>query len=88
MNKDAIKIKAMAVSKLITDVTFCDCFDSPKCKRPTVYIRHKRRLESSYYHCVHVSSDGLMVNSNGHHPIELHDAMNEAVKVVKKELSL
>lgn len=82
-----VKIKAeiKQISKLITDVTFCNCFGD--CERPTIYIHHKP-VTASYYHCVHVSSDGLMVNSNGHHPLELHDAMNEAVKVARKHLSI
>ncbi len=58
--------------------------------RNVIYIHHKpsHRKHQSFYHCVHVSSDGLMVNSNGHHPLDVHNAMNEAVKIARKALNI
>lgn len=58
--------------------------------RNVIYINHKPsdRKHSSYYHCVHVSRDGLMVNSNGHHHLDVHNAMNKAVKVARNYLDI
>lgn len=80
-----IKRDIAQVSDLITRVEVSDVNG-----RETIYIHHKPndRKHPSYYHCVHVSSDGLMVNSNGFHPLDVHDAMNEAIKIARKALYL
>lgn len=82
---EQIKVDIARVSDLITKVEVMK-IDG----RETIYIHHKPndRKHPSFYHCVHVSKDGLMVNSNGHHPLDLHSAMNEAVKVARIALKL
>lgn len=85
--KDQVRLDVSRVSPLITKVDFCPCFGDQDCTRPTIYIHHKGQ-DPNYYHCVHVSADGLMVNSNGYHPLDVHDAMNEAVKVAREALGL
>ena len=87
-DQDGLKRKILSVSPLITDVTFCFYWrvNGKGCRRPTIYIHHKNSRTSNEYHCVHVSSDGLMVNSNGHHDLDVHDAMNEAVKIARENL--
>lgn len=84
--QDELKRQILSVSRLITAVTFCECFKGSGCSRPTIYIHHKNGRTSNEYHCVHVSSDGLMVNSNGHHDLDVHDAMNDAVKIARENL--
>ncbi|UTZ44535.1 hypothetical protein [Vibrio campbellii] len=80
-----IKQECMTVSPLINEVSFCSCID--KCKNPTVYIKHIG-VKSSHYHCSIVSGEGLWVNSNGYHPFEVHNAMNEAIKVAMAHMGL
>lgn len=85
IERDQVKVDILRVSDLITNVDFA-VIDG----RETIYINHKpsNRKHSSYYHCVHISSEGLMVNSNGHHSLDVHNAMNEAVKVARKALGV
>lgn len=82
---EQLKVDIARVSDLITKV---EVMKIDGCE--TIYIHHKPidRKHSSFYHCVHVSKDGVMVNSNGHHPLDLHNAMNEAVKVARIALKL
>lgn len=83
--REQIKIDIARVSSLITNIEVAE-IDG----RETIYIHHKPngRKHRSCYHCVHVSKDGLMVNSNGYHPLDVHDAMNDAIKVARKALNL
>lgn len=85
LNTEQIKTECMMVSPLIHEVSFCSCVD--KCARPTVYIKHqgKRFYE---HHVIILSSEGMFCNSNGYHPIEVHDAMNEAVKIARQHLGI
>lgn len=85
IDKEKIKQECMSVSPLINEVSFCSCID--KCKNPTVYIKHNG-VKSWQYHCAIVSGEGLYVNSNGYHPFELHNAMNEAIKIAITHLGL
>lgn len=81
--RDELVTAIKNVSSLITDVDFCSCsYRIPPCRNTSIYIRHAGST-SSAYHCTHISNKGLMVNSNGYHPIEVHDAMNEAVRLAK-----
>lgn len=85
LDKTLIRSECMAVSPLVKEVSFCPCSD--RCKNPTVYIKYLQN-QASYYHCCAVSVEGLLVNSNGHHPFEVHDAMGEAIKIVRKHLGV
>lgn len=85
VNREQLKVNILRVSDLITRVEFAD-IDG----RETIYIHHKpcNRKHPSYYHCIHVSSEGLMVNSNGYHPLDVYDAMSEAIKIARKALGV
>ncbi len=79
---EALQRKIYMQSDLITKVEF-SYFNG----RNVIYIHHKpsNSHHQSFYHCVHVSSSGLMVNSNGHHSLDVHNAMNEAVKIIREQ---
>lgn len=82
-DQERARIEIANVSPLITKVEFA-VIDGAE----TVYIHHKPKHEPNYYHCVHVSDHGLMVNSNGYHDLDLHGAMNEAVKIACQYLRI
>lgn len=81
MNKqDQIRIEIANVSPLITKVEFAVIGGNE-----TIYIHHNNENPNAY-HCVHVSKRGLMLNSNGYHDLDVHDAMNEGVNIARKHL--